>query len=161
MLDTPEITQTRFHHAAVVHLTIPRDQIGSAMGPAIEEVTAAIAAQGVAPEGPFFSHHLRLDTEIFDFEVGVPVSEPVAPTGRVIASSLPAAKVARVVYRGPYEDLGVAWQEFDAWITDHGHTPAADLWEVYLSGPEAHADPAQWRTQLVRPLINGATGRAL
>ena len=161
MLDTPEITQTKLHHTAVVHLTIPRAQIGSAMGPAMDEVTATIAAQGVAPEGPFFSHHLRLDPQTFDFEVGVPVSEPVAPTGRVTASILPAATVARVVYHGPQEELGTAWQEFDAWITDHGHTPAADLWEVYHSGPEAHADPAQWRTELIRPLIRVAQEPAL
>ena len=154
MLDTAEITRTQHRHTAVVHLVIPRDQIQSAMGPAMEEVTATIAAQGIAPVGPFFSHHLRLDPQTFDFEVGVPVSEPVNATGRVVASELPATKVARIIYHGPYEELGTAWQEFDAWITDHGHAPASDLWEVYHSGPEAHGDPAHWRTELVRPLTS-------
>ena len=70
------------------------------MGPAIAEVMAAVVAQGLAPAGPVFSHHLRMDPDTFDFEVGVPVKAPVSATGRVNASQLPAATVARTVYHG-------------------------------------------------------------
>jgi effector-binding domain-containing protein len=90
--------------------------------------------------------------DIFDFEIGVPVKTPVSAAGRVKARQLPAATVARTVYRGPYEGLGPAWGEFDAWITARGHTPAPDLWECYVAGPEANPDPATWRTELNRPL---------
>ena len=40
MIDTPEIVQTTAQQTAVIHLTIPRDQIQTVMGPAIEEVSA-------------------------------------------------------------------------------------------------------------------------
>lgn len=66
-------------------------------------------------------------------------------------------RVARTIYRGPYEGLGSAWSEFDAWIAAHGHTPAADLWECYAAGPESSPDPASWRTELDRPLIRERT----
>jgi effector-binding domain-containing protein len=122
------------------------------MGPAIGEVMGAIAAQGVAPAGPVFSHHFRMDPDVFDFEVGVPVTRPVADTGRVRVSELPAATVARTVYQGPYEGLGAAWGEFGTWIASEGHEPAADLWECYVAGPESSPDPATWRTELNRPL---------
>jgi effector-binding domain-containing protein len=62
-------------------------------------------------------------------------------------------RVARTVYRGPYEGLGTAWGEFNAWIAANGHTPAPDLWECYVAGPESSPDPATWRTELNRPLI--------
>ncbi len=61
-------------------------------------------------------------------------------------------RVARSVYRGPYEGLGPAWGELDAWIRANEHKPAPDLWEVYVAGPESSADPATWRTELSRPL---------
>ena len=152
MLDKPEIVQTAAQHAAVIRLTIPRQEIQNVMGPGITELMKTVAAQGVAPAGPIFSHHLRMDRGIFDFELGVPVTGPVAPTGRVKAGQLPAAQVARTVYRGPYEGLGPAWAEFDAWIAAAGHKPAADLLECYVAGPESSSDPATWRTELNRPL---------
>ena len=152
MLDTPEITQTAAQLTAIIHLTIPRDEIRAVMGPGIAELMAAVATQGIAPSGPWFTHHLRMDPGIFDFEISVPVTVPVVAAGRVKAGALPAAKVARTVYRGPYEGLGAAWEEFNAWITANGHVPASDLWEVYLAGPESNADPTTWRTELNRPL---------
>jgi effector-binding domain-containing protein len=94
-----------------------------------------------------------MDPKIFDFEIGVPVAQPVTAAGRVQPGELPATTVARTVYRGPYQGLGDAWGEFGAWIAANGHTPAADLWECYVSGPESSPNPADWRTELNRPLI--------
>ena len=152
MIDTPHITQTAAQQAAIIHLTIPRDEIRNVMGPGLSEVMAAIAAQGVAPAGPWFTHHLRMDPDTFDFEIGVPVTAPVTAAGRVQPGQLPATAVARTVFHGTYEGLGAAWGEFDAWIAAEGHTPGADLWECYVAGPESNPDPATWRTELNRPL---------
>jgi uncharacterized protein YdhG (YjbR/CyaY superfamily) len=38
---------------------VPRDEIHKVMGPGIDEVFSVLAAQGIAPVGPWFSHHLR------------------------------------------------------------------------------------------------------
>ncbi len=153
MLDTPQIVQTDARLTAVIRLTIPRKDIRNVMGPGIAELMAGVAAQGVAPAGPIFSHHLRMDPDLFDFELGVPVTSPVSATGRMKPGQLPAATVARTVYHGPYEGLGPAWAEFEAWIAAEGHTAAPDLWECYVAGPESNPDPATWRTELNRPLI--------
>jgi effector-binding domain-containing protein len=154
MLDQPEIVRTDAQLTAVIRLTIPRAEIRNVMGPGIAELMAAVAAQGMAPAGPVFSHHLRMDPATFDFEIGVPVTAPVSATGRVKAGRLPAATVARTVYHGPYEGLGPAWGEFGAWIVAEGHTPAPNLWECYVAGPESNPDPATWRTELNRPLTS-------
>lgn len=153
MLEQPRIVKTEARLTAVIRCTIPRAEIRNVMGPAIAEVMAAVAAQGAAPAGPVFSHHFRMDPETFDFEAGVPVHAPVSAAGRVIASQLPAATVARTVYHGPYEGLGAAWGEFIAWIAAERHTAAPDLWECYVAGPESNPDPATFRTELNRPLI--------
>ena len=111
MLDAPQIVDSVARLTAVIRLTIPRHEIHRVMGPAIGEVFAAVAAQGLAPVGPVFSHHFVMNPDTFDFEVGVPVASPVAPAGRVRPSRLPATRVARTTYHGPYEGLGAAWGE--------------------------------------------------
>jgi effector-binding domain-containing protein len=153
MLDTPQITQTADQFTAFIRLTIPRKEIRNVMGPGIGELMAAVAAQGIAPAGPLFSHHLRMDPDIFDFEISVPVTSPVAAVGRVKPGKWPVTKVARTVYRGDYEGLSKAWGEFNDWIAAHGHRPGPDLWECYVTGPESSPDPGAWRTELTRPLI--------
>ena len=60
--------------------------------------------------------------------------------------------MARTVYQGSYDGLGAAWGEFCAWIDGSGLTPREDLWECYLIGPETSSNPADWRTELNRPL---------
>jgi effector-binding domain-containing protein len=153
MLDKPHIAQTAAQATAVIRLTVPRAEIQTVMGPGYRELMAAVAAQGIAPVGPWFTHHLRNPTDTFDFEIGVPVAAPVSAAGRVKPGELRAATVARTVYHGPYEGLAAAWGELMTWIAAQGHTPAPDLWERYVAGPESSLDPAAWRTELNRPLI--------
>lgn len=152
MLDAPQIVSTPAQRTAVIRLTIPRAEIQRVMGPAIGEVMQAVAMQGVGPAGPVYSLHFRITPDEFDFEVGVPVNGQFAATGRVQPSELPAAMVARTNYQGPYEGLGAAWGEFDAWIAKAGYTTDSRLWERYLKGPESGSDPSQWQTELSRPL---------
>ncbi len=154
MLDTPQIVSTPMQLTAVIHLTVPREDIQHIMHPGLLELEAAVVAQDIAVTGPWFTHHLRRPAASFDFEICLPVATPVAAVGRVRAGQLPAATVARAVYRGPYEGLGVAWGELETWITAQGRASGPDLWERYVAGPEANPDPSTWCTELNRPLID-------
>lgn len=153
MLSTPEIVQTRAEQAAVIRLTIARSEMMKQFGAAVSELMSTLAAQRLEPVGAVFAHHLKMSADTFDFELGVKTASPVQPIGRVQASELPAAKVARTVYSGPYEGLPGAWGEFTNWMTTNGHRQAEDLWEVYSIGPQSSPDPASWRTELNRPLV--------
>jgi len=93
-----------------------------------------------------------MDPDTYDFEISLPVTSPIAPSGRVQPSESTAATVARTISHGGYEGLASAWGEFDAWITAEGHTAGPDLWERYVAGPESNPDPATFRTELSRPL---------
>jgi effector-binding domain-containing protein len=152
MLSTPEIVRTDARMAAVIRLTIPRNEMPKQFGPAIGEVMAAIAAQKIAATGSVFAHHLTMTADRFDFEVGVPVAARIEAAGRVQPSELRAASVARAIYSGGYEGLPAAWGQFTAWLNANGHVHAPDLWEVYTVGPQSTPDPAGWRTELNRPL---------
>jgi effector-binding domain-containing protein len=150
----PIVLDCPAQRTAVIRLTVPRSEIQLVMGPGIREVYAVLQAQGLAPAGPWLSHHLRMDPELFDLEIAVPVDADVAPQGRVQPGLLPARRVARTEYRGPYEGLGVAWGEFRAWIAKQGLVAAPDLWETYRTGPadSPHAD--DWVTEFNQPLVS-------
>jgi effector-binding domain-containing protein len=152
MISTPAIIQTEAHAAAVIYITTPRNEMMKVFGPAVSELLLALAAQGVEPIGAIFAHHLKMLPGIFDFELGIKVTAPVTATGRVKPGELPATKVARTIYSGPYEGLPSAWGEFDAWMKANSHEPAENLWELYSVGPQSTSNAADWRTELNRAL---------
>lgn len=154
MIDTPQITQSDAQLIAYIPLVIPREEIMNVMGPGIGEVMSTVAAQGITPSGPWFTHHHRIDSEGWDFEICVPVPTPVTPVGRVKPGEMPSIRVARTVYRGPYEGLADAWGEFETWIAANGYQGRADLWEQYVVGPESSSNPEDWQTVLNRPLVD-------
>ena len=152
MLSTPQILHTTAQPCARLHITVPRDEIQDVMMPGLQSVHEALAAQGLAPAGPWFTHHLRMDDAVFDFEICVPVSGSFQTSGKIQAGEWPSMKIARTIYSGPYEGLSDAWSEFLDWIESQELSPAGDLWERYLSGPESGPDPSGWKTELSKPL---------
>ncbi len=152
MIDTPQIVQTTAQTTAFIHLTVTMEEMQQVFGPTIGELMSTLAAQGVAPAGPVFAHHLRRPTDTFDFEVSVAVSAPVKAAGRVQPGTWPAMRVARTIHHGPYEGLPEAWGNFMEWIEANGHPATQDLYECYLTNPDSDPDPATWRTELNQPL---------
>lgn len=152
MIEKPEIAELPAASTAYIHLKVPRTQMPEVFGPAVEELVGTITGQGAAIAGPLFAHHLRMEPDTFEFEVGFPVSGTVAVAGRVRPGARPAVKVVRTVYQGPYDGLPMAWGEFHSWVEQSGLEWAPDIWECYLVGPESESDPSRWRTELNRPL---------
>ena len=127
MIGTPEITETRPRAAAVIHVTVPRDEIRTVVPVAIREILATLSGQGIAPAGPLFDHHLKTSEQAFDFEVGFPIVAPMQPTGRVKNGELPGGRIARAVMSGDYEGLAKAWAEFREWMKREGHVSRGDF----------------------------------
>ena len=146
MIALPKIVRTEAQPAAVIHVTVAKDKIREVMGPGLKELRDTLAAQGIEPTGPWFTHHLTLDPSQWDFEIGLPIAAPIKPQGRVKPGGLPALTAARTVYHGGYEGLATGWGELMSWIEAEGHVAASSLWEVYL-------EERPCRTELTRPLV--------
>jgi effector-binding domain-containing protein len=116
------------------------------------EVAECASRQGVAIEGPPFARFFDYTDEQADFEAGFPVSAPLRAEGRVEPGELPGGRAAITVHRGAYEDLEGAHDAIGDWVLAHDHDPGGPVWEVYVSGPQQHADPARWETKVVWPL---------
>ena len=153
MIEHPQVVDTPALKVATVHIEATRSEMQHVMGPGISEVMAAAKGQGIGPTGPWFAHHLERTPDSFNFDICVPVSAPVLAIGRVKPWERPAQKVVRTVYHGPYEELGGAWHEFGRWVEAKGYATAGDLYECYLVGPESSPNPADWRTELSRPIV--------
>jgi effector-binding domain-containing protein len=123
------------------------------MGSAYGEIFQAIGQQGVRPAGPPFVmyHDPEFKEDDIDLEAGVPVSDPVEPTGRVVSSTLPAGTIACTLHLGPYEGIGAAYGAVTAWVQEHGREFAGPPREVYLVGV-GQAEAAAYRTEVQFPV---------
>ncbi len=75
-------------------------------------------------------------------EVGVELLQPCPLTGRVVASTLPAGRVAMTTHRGSYAGLGSAHRAVIDWCAHGGHRITGTRWEVY--GPHSEDQAEVW-----------------
>ena len=68
----------------------------------------------------------------------VPVTGPVPSTGEVDYRLLPAARMATVIHRGPYDGIAGARRALERWIEAAGLRPAGPMRTLYL---QFGADP--------------------
>lgn len=148
MITTPEVTTTTEQPAATIHLVIPGMEMPKYMDPAIQEIITVLADHGMQPAGPMFSYHHRRPSDTFDFKIGFPVAKAITESGRVKNASLPAERVARCVYQGPYEGLAQAWPQLQEWVRGQGLSETDRFFERYLNNPDEVKDPKDYRTEL-------------
>jgi effector-binding domain-containing protein len=148
MITPPEVIHTQEIATAVIHLVIPCRDMPKYMDPAIEELIKTITGQGVGITGPMFSFHHRRPTDTFDFELGFPVANAIRSEGRVVNSKLPALKVVRSVYQGPYDGLAQAWPTLQTWMKENGHVGLPRFWESYLNNPHEVKSQGDYLTEL-------------
>lgn len=53
MIDQPRIITTEAEQIAVIHVTVPEEEIRNVMGPTLQELLSTVAQQGVKPSGPW------------------------------------------------------------------------------------------------------------
>lgn len=129
-----EIVERTPEDTAVVCGRVAHDGVGAFIGAAFGEVMAAVGAVPIV--GPPFCR-MDMTGDEFLLEVGFPVAEPIAATGRVVPSTLPGGEVATVLHRGPYDQVAPAYFAIEAWLREHGYESTGAPWEAYLDGPEA------------------------
>jgi len=133
-------------------VTLP--EIGSTLGAAFGEVYGSIGS--TAPAGPPFVIYEGMPEgdRPFDIQVCAPVGRPVDPPAGWVVQELPAGTFASLVHVGPYDSIGVAYENLGRWIPEHGMTMAGAPREVYLSEPDT--PPEQIRTVVEFPVVGRA-----
>jgi len=155
----PRIEERAAQHYAGIQATVPMDGISAAVDQAFPELFGWLAGTGTAPAGPPFIRFLVIDMEaLLQLELGVPVAEPIAESGRIQPGVLPAGRYVVLRHIGPYDGLIDANAALQQWAQDHGlefdmrDTPEGSAWgsrfEQYNTDPSAEPDPAKWETDV-------------
>ncbi|MFZ0324317.1 MAG: GyrI-like domain-containing protein [Actinomycetes bacterium] len=124
---------------AVVRGVVPEEGIAEFLGGVFGEVMGVIAAQGLHVVGMPLGCYVPTADGI-EVEAGFPTSAPVAPTGRVFASIIPAGPAVQVLHQGPYSTVTSAYEAAQHWLAENRCQATGPPWEAYLDGPEV-AEP--------------------
>lgn len=127
------------------------ETLAETIGTLISEVAAVAHRSGVAFAGMPFTRYHRIEPDI-EVEAGLPVVQPVAGEGRVIAGELPAGEVASTIHVGPLSQLPLAGDALREWAKSAGREPSGLIREIYLNDPGVEPDASKWQTELVLPL---------
>ncbi|HEX7491285.1 MAG TPA: MerR family transcriptional regulator [Candidatus Limnocylindrales bacterium] len=121
---------------------------------AVKELFRVTGDQCLRPAGPMYGiyHVGELAEAELELEIGVPVSAPVEPRGRIVATTILGGLVAATVHAGRYEDVAPAYRALGEWVQEHGHETAGTPREVYIVGPEQVAEPGALRTEILWPI---------
>lgn len=148
----PEIVDLEPQEAVAVRGEVAIAALPGFFEQAFGQAAAAAASAGVEITGPPFALYPEVPTDTVVVEAGFPVSarsEPSAPAHRLV---LPGGRAVQVVHVGPYEALAQTYATLESWMAEHDLVGATQMWECYLSDPQAEPDPATWRTLVVWPL---------
>jgi effector-binding domain-containing protein len=151
----PEIVVLEETTTAVIRAVVPMAELPNFFDRSFTTLFGVVAAQGVAPAGAAFGLYRGEPADPVDLEVGFATDRPVRPDGEVEPGSLPAGRVARLIHVGGFDGLGSSWQQLRSWIVEQGLIPGGVLWEVYLVEPSPDMDPADLRTELNWPVVDG------
>lgn len=129
--------------------------ISENLGKAYGSLFAYLGKMGEFPAGPPFClyHDEEYKEEDTDLEACVPTAKLLPGEGDVKGYELSGARVASTLHMGSYEQIGDAYQELMPWISDQGYRPASPCREVYLVGPDTSENPAEYRTEIICPIV--------
>lgn len=64
---------------------------------------------------------------------------------------IPAMTVATTIHKGPYDQVGPAYERLTTWITEQGLHPCGPPMEAYLNDP-GEAAPDEYLTEIMLPV---------
>lgn len=109
--------------------------------------------------GPLFVAYHDVIDEHTEGEIEACIPVPPETAGSAFYD-IPAATVASTMHRGPYTEIGPAYEAIATWMSEHGHEPAGPPREIYLNDP-AQTPPEELLTEVQFPLaFHGAAQEA-
>jgi effector-binding domain-containing protein len=133
---------------AVVAQTTTWAEFPALWGRLLDEVYGFVRARtdlATGSGGELWQNVMLYKGDSPDVEVGVLVTAPFEPDGRVVASELPGGEVATATHRGEYARLGVTHDAVREQAAAHGRELAGPRWEIY---GHWRADPSELETEV-------------
>jgi effector-binding domain-containing protein len=138
--------------ALIIRSRVARSEIAATIGQNLGKIVPYAMQAGGVLAGQPFARYPEYGPGMVSIEVGMPLAAPIKGEGEIEAFTLPAGRAAVAVHGGAYDQLPESYAALERWMTGQGHAAAGAPWEVYVSDPADHPDPADWRTQIVQPI---------
>jgi len=131
-----------------------RQEIGSALEGAFDQLTEIIARAGIRTCGQPRAHFHYRDGEPIGFDIGFPIDPNDVKAARQLGLAAGPADPGRAlvhIHRGPYGKLHEAYRAMEQNLVELGLKARGDLWEVYLNDPD-ECRASDLLTQIVWPV---------
>ena len=141
------------HHVASCTLQATLQTIAEATGQGFGSAMQAVGSQGLMPMGiPYTVYHDIIDADTSgSVEYRIPVAPSFEGVEGVESLAIDDAQVAFTVHRGPYFELGGAYQALMQWMEGQGRAPAGPPREIYLNDP-TQVSESELLTEIAWPI---------
>jgi AraC family transcriptional regulator len=157
VVDMTECTVREFgpETCATLAMRGPYDQ----MPHAFATVYGWLAAAGHTPQGMPVAVYLNDPATVAPaealWELWAPIEDGAAEAGPddqgLGIRHIPAMTIATTIHKGPYDQVGPAYERLTTWITEQGLHPSGPPMEAYLNDP-GEATPDEYLTEIMMPV---------
>ena len=146
-----EVVTLKPQPALVMEDDVAPEEVGQALARMLPTVHGYASEVGAIMTGMPFMRYMDM-TDTFRIQAGVPIAEPAEGSDEIQATELPGGRAATTVFFGPYNEVGTAWDDLNAWREEQGLPQGFGGWDIYENDPSEVDDPKELRTRLVQPL---------
>ncbi|MBN2543590.1 GyrI-like domain-containing protein [bacterium] len=119
------------------------------------QFAAEIRKQGVNADGWGITEFIdrgEFEHDISEYELMMPVVGDISPEAPLFAKTIPGGKVAAVLHRGPFNEIGRVHREIQIWVQQHGFQVGGRTREYHLRCPHNTSDEKGYVTEIQVPI---------
>src|SRR5690606_31663850 len=139
-LSEPRIVTRAPQPYAAIPLRLQQADIPQQAPPLVPEIMSW-AERHAEQAGPVFFNYVGMAPgRPMEMEVGVPISGPAQPDGRVMVDTLPGGRYVSATWTGPYDGLRGAHEQLHEWLRTRSFQSDTSggkltLLEIYVTDP--------------------------
>jgi effector-binding domain-containing protein len=146
-----ELKEQAAQPTLTVRATTPVQGLPQVLGQAYGAIAQCLGQMGEQPAGPPFVLYHNMDMQALDIEAGFVVTRKLSNQGQVQAGQIPAGQFASVLYTGPYDQCGSAYEALTQFIQASGREATGVSYEFYLNDPQ-QTPPHELQTLIMFPI---------
>ena len=143
------IEEVSSHLIASKHVVVRQEEFDILIPSFYKELNEVLQSQEINITGPlFFIYRDEPKNGLFDIEIGHAVSGKFTGDGEILCKESYQGKVAKCEFKGSYDNIPSAWDEFGVEIKNYNLVTKELCWESYDKGPNESSNPELWVTTL-------------
>ena len=137
------------HLIASKHVITRQEEFDTLIPNFYKELTEVLQTQNINITGPLlFIYRDEPKNGLFDIEISHAVSGKFNGDGEILCKESYQGKVAKCEFKGSYDNIPSAWDEFGVAIENSKLVTKELCWESYDIGPNESSNPELWVTTL-------------